>query len=462
MSNNLTMINRLIIVLGANFCMSHQQNTRKGGLLGLAAVMVGFKNGSISEPPTEMVREVVRPILTCLLDSDPRVRHYACESLFNVIKVARTNILPLFELIFDGLTKMVADNDINVRVGAESLDRLLKDIVVESSDLKIGNFVERLQEYIYTRNPYTRMFIISWIRLLDSKIDLIKDLRFLLDGIFNCLYDSSDEIRASILVLLSEFLNKIVTRPTDEIYLSSLVTVLLKHTRTDREGPVQYTAVAWIRQLIRLMDGTDLLTFTPGILSAILPCLAYQPHDDAASSNTDPRPLSPVTPQYIISHADQGNICEISNLVNSSLLELVINVVSDRKNTSNVEPIYGDLDAIIEVLAKELQKQDHPLIKLAILDWFKDLKDAESDYIPAKISQQKILQSLLDTLSARSDAVVKSALRVITEIFRDDPADEQQRNTVASGLDENSTTAKDEEESERRKLPVRNQHSQSK
>ena len=32
--------------------------------------------------------ELVGPILTCLSDADSRVRYYACESLYNVVKVA--------------------------------------------------------------------------------------------------------------------------------------------------------------------------------------------------------------------------------------------------------------------------------------------------------------------------------------------------------------------------------------
>lgn len=462
MSNNLTMVNRLIIVLGRRFCLSHHQNTRKGGLLGLAAVMVGFKNGSMSEPPTEMIEEVVRPVLTCLLDSDPRVRHHACEALFNVTKVARANILPQFELIFDSLSKMVADNDMNVRSGSEALDRILKDIIVETNELKLDEFVTKLEEYIYTKNPCTRMFIISWIRLLDSKMDIIKYLPHLLDGILNCLYDSNDEIRASILVLLSEFLNKIVTRPSDEVNLSSLVKILLKHARNDRESPVQYTSIAWIRQMIRLMDGYHLLSFTPGILTAILPCLVFQPIDDP---ELDTRTFHTTTAQrYIPSPVDQGNVCEISTLVNSSLRELVINVLSDQKNTSSLDPIASDLVAILETLSSELKKQEHPVIRLAILDWFRALREVEQEFISFQLSQSKLLQPLLDTLSARSDAVVKNALRVITEIFHDDmplSEDQQQlRRNLSSIIDEGSS--KEESDQETKKSHSRTAQTQPK
>lgn len=68
----------------------------------------------------------MRPILACFLDTDSRVRYYACESLYNVAKVGRGALLPQFNEVFDVLAKLVADPDQNVKSGAELLDRLLK------------------------------------------------------------------------------------------------------------------------------------------------------------------------------------------------------------------------------------------------------------------------------------------------------------------------------------------------
>lgn len=302
MLNNLTMVNRLIIVLGKKFCLSLNPNTRKGGLLGLAAAMVGYKNGAETEPPPEVVEEVVGPILTCFLDSDPKVRYYACESLYNVTKVAKANILPHFEAIFDNLIKIVADPDIGVRSGAELLDRLLKDIMVEQHD-EIYSILPKFENYIYTKNPFARTFIISWIRLLDSKIDMIPYLPKILDGIFNCLGDSADEIRALTLNLLAEFLNKIVSK------------------------------------------------------------------------------------------------------------------LIDRKSSQSPEPIMADLEPIFEVLIKELSKQTHPIVKLTILDWLKKLKNAEPRMVLTTWQDYKLFSIILETLSDPSDAVVKSALRVIADLF---------------------------------------------
>lgn len=434
MSNNLTMINRLIIVLGRKFCLSTIPNVRKGGLLGLAAVMVGFKNGSKpqTQPPIEIVEECVRPILTCFLDSDSRVRYYACESLYNVTKVAEANILPIFDSIFDNMAKVVADPDIGVRSGAEVLDGVLRDIVGKQAST-IQDFVPKLKDYIYTKNPFTRMFILDWIKFLYSNksIDMMIHLPQLLDGILNCLYDSTEVIKAYTLSLLSEFLNNIVGLPTDRIQISLLTEILLKHASNNKEWDVQYTAIAWLRQFISLMNDEELIRFTPGILKAILPCLAI-----------------PSTPE---------GTDTISSMVNSLLLQQVTAVLANRKETSTSTT--SDLEPILEVLIQELQKQEHPVIKLAILDWIKKLIREERDLIFVHTLQHELFQILLDTLSAPSDAVVKNALQVIADIFCFDGTDEQQ--VVTNEVEESSVIQPKEEETtgelERKKSPAKHQ-----
>jgi len=54
------------------------------------------------------VCDLVKPVLTCFFDSDSRVRYYACESLYNIVKVARGSVLVFFNDVFDGLSKVRA------------------------------------------------------------------------------------------------------------------------------------------------------------------------------------------------------------------------------------------------------------------------------------------------------------------------------------------------------------------
>lgn len=66
------------------------------------------------------------PILNCLADQELRVRYFASESLYNVVKVARGAIVPKFPEVFAALSKLVQDPDQAVKNGSELLDRLLK------------------------------------------------------------------------------------------------------------------------------------------------------------------------------------------------------------------------------------------------------------------------------------------------------------------------------------------------
>ena len=50
--------------------------------------------------------EIVPPILACFSDQDARVRYYACESLYNIAKSCKGEILPYFNEIFDALAKV--------------------------------------------------------------------------------------------------------------------------------------------------------------------------------------------------------------------------------------------------------------------------------------------------------------------------------------------------------------------
>ena len=47
------------------------------------------------------------PVLACFTDQDARVRYYACESMYNIAKVAKGELLLFFNDVFDALSKVV-------------------------------------------------------------------------------------------------------------------------------------------------------------------------------------------------------------------------------------------------------------------------------------------------------------------------------------------------------------------
>lgn len=52
------------------------------------------------------LEDIIPPVLACFLDQDARVRYYACESMYNIAKVAKGEILPFFNEVFDALCKV--------------------------------------------------------------------------------------------------------------------------------------------------------------------------------------------------------------------------------------------------------------------------------------------------------------------------------------------------------------------
>ena len=129
--------------------------------------------------------------------------------------------------------------------GAELLDRLIKDIVAESAAtyvsilqspeqsttdsssgthsptyqsespfqaaFSLARFIPLLKERIHVVNPFTKIFLVSWITLLDSipDLELVTYLPEFLDGLFVFLNDPSNDVQVATHGALEGFLTEI-------------------------------------------------------------------------------------------------------------------------------------------------------------------------------------------------------------------------------------------------------------
>ncbi|KAF2267387.1 ARM repeat-containing protein [Lojkania enalia] len=213
----------------------HQPHARNGGLIGLAAASI-----ALGPEVARYLEEIVPPVLACFSDQDARVRYYACESMYNIAKVAKGEILVYFNQVFDALSKLAADSELSVKNGAELLDRLIKDIVAESAasyvsvlhthsdtaadaadedepseDLptafSLQRFLPLLEQRINVINPFTRTFLVAWITLLDAipDLELVTYLPRFLGGLFKFLSDPNTDVHTATQVCLDRFLNEI-------------------------------------------------------------------------------------------------------------------------------------------------------------------------------------------------------------------------------------------------------------
>ncbi|CAF3511856.1 unnamed protein product [Rotaria sordida] len=271
---NYEQIERICKILSEHFVLSQNGNFRRGGLIGIAALAI-----ACGREAQRFKSYLVPPVLQCFLDNDPKVRYYACESLYNIAKVLRTITLSYFNEIFDCLSKLVCDLEPTVKSGAELCDRLLKDIVIETcTQFEVIAFIPLLRERIYVRNAFTRQFIVSWVSLLTSvpEFDMVQYLPEIMDGLFHILGDPNPEIRKSCEILFSEFLTILKTSQVQPDMFEDMTRILIQNSQSS-DDLIQYTALHWLREFLNMPKCHQvLLPHSAGLLSAVLPCFSYE------------------------------------------------------------------------------------------------------------------------------------------------------------------------------------------
>jgi vacuole morphology and inheritance protein 14 len=365
------MIQSIITVLSKDFCTSMNANYRKGGLVGLAATAIGLMSYS-----SNFLSLLLPPVLHCFDDPESRVRYYACESVYNIAKVSRQAVLDgYFGQIWEGLTKLFADVDVDVKNGANLLDRLMKDIVTEADNFHVELFLPLLQSYIRRTNPYIRQLIVGWITLLDSipDISMLDYLPDFLDGLFNMLSDNNREIRQAADSALSEFLRELSKSTVVE--LGPIISILVAQCQS-KERLNRLMAMTWLSELIGHPRGGDaLLEFHAEMLQAIVACI----------------------------FDGEKEIRVVAERTNDDMLRLV-------KGTR----VKFELGRLLERLTQALlQKEDVPT-KLACLRWINMLMEKRKRDM--KDFTESLLPVLLRTLSDPSDAVVLLDLQALSRI----------------------------------------------
>lgn len=374
-NKNHNQIKKLLNVLKVEFCSNRDVNKRKGGLIGLASVSI-----ALSKDTEKYINDLVFPILNCCLDADNKVRYYATESLYNVVKVARNSCLQVFAEIFSTLAKLSSDPEASVKNGSELLDRLLKDIVKESYKMfDLNKFLPLIRERIYTKNSFARQFIISWVSVLNAvpEINMGNFLPEILDGLFQMLDDNALEIQRMCETLLTQFLRNVKPEEAD---IKSMTNILIGHAQSSNEL-IQSTAITWLREFVQI-SGITMLEFASGIFQAILPCLAYEE-------------------EY------RKHIRESAVAVNTALLDLATN---KPENLGHL-----NLNSVMNVLAQYLAVNSSVQTKIAVLKWvhhlFTEIHDEMFEHA------KNLSPALLDMLSSdSSDDVVLESLVVLAEI----------------------------------------------
>uniref|UniRef100_A0A0N5AYH7 Protein VAC14 homolog n=1 Tax=Syphacia muris TaxID=451379 RepID=A0A0N5AYH7_9BILA len=374
-TNQLSQLEKLLKVLD-DLTKSQNRNTKKGGLLGLAAAAV-----VLGKDISNYTSQLIDPVLPCFNDQDSRVRYHACESLYNIVKVCRSSALGHFNVIFDALWKLLyelqlsVDFDVNVRSGAEVLDRLMKDIVIGSGSFDVSRLMVLIKERIYSEDSGSRRFIVSWLSALLTapEISLLPYIPEVLDGVFQMLDDSQSGLRDATESVLGQFLESIRSADEkDNIELGVMVNVLILHIVNVKNEVERKIALFWLDQFLQ-MRTSQLLPYLSGYLTAILPYL-----DDSELK---------------------------AKSINERLLKLY---------TSDTDV---ELDAVIEVLLKH-EKHPKRETRVAILKWLKHIHTTAPEKL--HVFMDRIFPLLFSLILDSCDDVLLLDLQLICDICEND------------------------------------------
>lgn len=374
-----------------------EASNKKAGLIGLASVAIGLESEI-----GNFLQQLVGPVLKLFDDQDNRVRYYACEALYNISKVAREAVLAHFNAIFEGLCKLFADVDPDVKNGVQVLDRLIKDIVTNNHSMfQVKEFVHLLAERMPYKNPFIRNLCLCWTQLLLKvpEVDVVVHLQVYLKGVFTMLGDQSRDIRANADACLTDLLRAVTSSERQKaLQIISETAVIVVGCCKSNESYERLTSLCWLHEYVRFQTQNDALctetwvNILPELLAGTLHCI-----DDA-----------------------EDEIKRMAIETNNELLELTHRFAHEMK----VEPLVCRL---LSHMQTQASPQSVPQ-RTACLQWICMLLAQNPAQMLQRDMLHRLFSPLFGTLMLPDDEVVVAALRVLAQIMegRDQKEDEKE------------------------------------
>ncbi|KAG9393976.1 Vacuolar 14 Fab1-binding region [Carpediemonas membranifera] len=249
---------RTLIEALTNLASNTNSSSRSGGLMGIASVAVVLGYEAIGDH----LDALILPAMVRCEDQDSRVRFFACEALYNIVKVARETALRThFPALFDTLARMAAEKEPSVRRAATVLDRLIKDVVLEDDGFDVDAFVAVLADRAGVDSTPLRRFLLSWVTaILTGTMPIVSAIPVILDALLRMIDgDGGDE--DSLIPALDVAVAELMKHTIDcleDTNADAVVGVLRKWLGTNSSQPVLVErTLDWSQALLsrRVADG---------------------------------------------------------------------------------------------------------------------------------------------------------------------------------------------------------------
>ncbi|XBW36936.1 hypothetical protein QEN19_002515 [Hanseniaspora menglaensis] len=203
---------------------------------------------------TPFIKKIIPSLLPFFYDPNDLVRFYSCESLYNIAKILKGEILIYFNEIFDILCSVTIDPINNVKGAASILDKLLKDIVIEFG----SDYISFLQLDDDILNTTTNLNKSSFI---GNKLS--ENLRYI---------DVFEQHKNSSFPLGGDFVQPSTTKlrqnSNSTIQLNKFIPLLLERIYSNNNNTKVFL-LSWI-EVLNKCPNLSVITFLPWLINAIL------------------------------------------------------------------------------------------------------------------------------------------------------------------------------------------------
>ncbi|OMJ93668.1 hypothetical protein SteCoe_3368 [Stentor coeruleus] len=377
-------IEKFISFFNDVYLLSVDDIYRQAGLMAYSAIVSSLN----IKDDSKFIENLVNPVLSCCRDNNTKVKYYAVETLYNIIKVCRQNVLFMFPYLFKNIVDLCTGTDRDVKKASKKLDSLLKTIVVECeaneylfSSVKFMELIKEMATGIGI--PYVQRMIVAWITVLDSipEFNLFLYLPNFFEGVFLMLRNSDPKLKNEAIIFLKDFLGEIKNDMSNSTLNLGYIMETIVHMVKINDSVVKREAITWISELIEKGE-KRIIKYFPQAIKASLECL----------SDKDQR------------------INEKAEQTNSKLQEYCKFFPQETSSDSGFE-----LMSIVEVLMAYI---DHESIKtrIAALEWviILQIKDPEA----LEPSMEILVSTLSSRLSDSEPMVVNSTLVILCNIAR--------------------------------------------
>ena len=361
---------------------SLDETYRQAGLMAFSAIASSLN----IRDDAGFIEDLINPVLSCCRDNATKVKYYAVESLYNIVKICRQNVLFIFTNLFKAIVDLCTGIDKDVKKATKKLDSLLKTIVVEceASEQLFSSekFMELIKEMATGSGiPYVQRMIVAWLTVLDSIPDfnLFNYIPNFLEGLFLMLRNRDPKLQSEALIFAKDLLGEIKSDlENPNLNIKFIMETLVKMIKLN-EPAIKIEAISWINELIGKGERL-LIKHYPMAIKAALESL----------SDTD------------------STIIEKAENVNTNLL--------DYCKFYNIETNLGlDFISIIEVLMTYIE-HDSVKTRIAALEWIiiLQLKCPES----LEPSMEKLVCTLSSRISDPEPNVLNNSLLILCNIAK--------------------------------------------